>query len=130
MTPTRMSDPQPPADAQSAFAPLRVILRSRIGLVSVAGAVIFAGLAFNWNWLVAAGVAPLLISVLPCAAMCALGLCMMQMKGRGAATGPAAGPSSTAILEPPPPSDRNDPLEAQVSCDDVTKVGVRTCDDA
>ena len=75
-------------------------------------------------------IAPLLISFLPCAAMCALGLCMTQMKGRGAATGPAAGPSSTTLLGPPPPSDRNDPLEAQVSGDDVTKVGVRACIDA
>ena len=27
--------------------------------------------ALNWSWLVAAGVAPLLLTFLPCAAMCA-----------------------------------------------------------
>ncbi|WP_192359125.1 hypothetical protein [Mesorhizobium mediterraneum] len=48
-----------------------------------AGAIIVvAGLAFNWVWLVAAGIAPLLLSVLPCVAMCALGLCMNRMTGR------------------------------------------------
>lgn len=125
MTPARMSHPQPPADAPSAFAPLRAILRSRIGLVSIAGAVIVAGLAFNWSWLVAAGIAPLLISLAPCAAMCALGLCMMPMKGRGAATAPTADPGSTTILGPTPPSDRGEPLEAQVSGDGVTKADVR-----
>lgn len=33
------------------------------------------GLTLKWNWLVAAGVAPVLVSLLPCAAMCALGFC-------------------------------------------------------
>jgi membrane protein DedA with SNARE-associated domain len=33
-----------------------------------------AGLALNWSWPVAAGVAPLLVALAPCAAMCALGL--------------------------------------------------------
>ena len=42
---------------------------------------IVAGIAFNWGWLVAAGVAPLLLSVLPCVAMCALGICMHRMTG-------------------------------------------------
>jgi hypothetical protein len=30
----------------------------------------------NWGWLTAVGAAPILLSLLPCAAMCALGLCM------------------------------------------------------
>jgi hypothetical protein len=37
-----------------------------------------AGLALNWGWLTAAGIAPVLLSLLPCAAMCALGLCMRR----------------------------------------------------
>lgn len=45
-------------------------------LIVLAIAAIAAGLAFNWSWLVAAGVAPLLLTLLPCAAMCALHLCM------------------------------------------------------
>ena len=31
--------------------------------------------AFNWSWLVALGIAPILVAVLPCLAMCALSLC-------------------------------------------------------
>lgn len=54
--------------------------RKRI-LVLLAAGLTAAGLVLNWNWLVAAGIAPVLISLLPCAAMCALGLCM---KGAGA----------------------------------------------
>jgi len=36
------------------------------------------GLVFGWDWLVAAGIAPIIISVLPCVAMCVLGLCAMR----------------------------------------------------
>lgn len=51
-------------------------LKGPRGLLVLAGTALVAGLAFNWSWLVAAGIAPLLLSVLPCVAMCALGLCM------------------------------------------------------
>jgi len=42
-----------------------------LGLAAVAG-----GLAMNWGAVVALGLAPLLLGVLPCVAMCALGMCM------------------------------------------------------
>lgn len=46
-------------------------------IVLLAGGVTLgAGLAFNWGWLTAAGIAPILLGLAPCAAMCALGLCM------------------------------------------------------
>jgi len=38
------------------------------------------GMFFNWSWFVAAGVAPIILSILPCAAMCALGLCIRPGK--------------------------------------------------
>jgi hypothetical protein len=60
-------------------------LHSRLGargLVVLGGAVIAVGLALNWSWLVAIGVAPLLLTALPCVAMCALGLCMMPKGGK------------------------------------------------
>jgi len=44
----------------------------------LAGGAIVGGLTLNWSWLVAAGIAPILISVLPCAAMCAIGACCMS----------------------------------------------------
>jgi len=47
------------------------------GLVILAAAAITAGVALNWSWLVAIGMAPLLLTVIPCAVMCALGICMM-----------------------------------------------------
>lgn len=46
-------------------------------LISLAAIAIGAGLAFNWSWLVAAGLAPILLSVLPCLIMCGVGVCMM-----------------------------------------------------
>lgn len=64
----------------------RYYLSGRRGLIAGAAILIAIGLAFNWNWLVATGVAPLLISILPCAAMCALGLCMHKGNGHGKST--------------------------------------------
>lgn len=65
---------------------VRYYLGGRRGLVGLATIAVVAGLAFNWGWLVAAGIAPLLIAVLPCAAMCALGLCVSRMTGRACST--------------------------------------------
>jgi hypothetical protein len=44
------------------------------------------GAALNWSWLVAVGIAPLLLTVLPCAVMCGLGLCMHRMAGSSCST--------------------------------------------
>ncbi len=52
--------------------------RSRFGprgLVILATAVIGGGLALNWGWVVALGIAPIVLMALPCAAMCAIGMC-------------------------------------------------------
>jgi hypothetical protein len=46
-------------------------------LIALATVAIVAGLALNWSWLVAAGLAPILISTLPCLIMCTFGVCMM-----------------------------------------------------
>lgn len=43
---------------------------------------ISAGLIFGWDKLVLFGVAPILISLLPCLVMCGLGLCMMKCKDK------------------------------------------------
>ena len=43
----------------------------------VAGLVVLAiGLWLGWDWLAAVGALPLILTLAPCAAMCALGLCM------------------------------------------------------
>ncbi|MGP8124138.1 MAG: hypothetical protein ACLP8B_26920 [Xanthobacteraceae bacterium] len=64
---------------------MALVLRRR-GALIVAGLVILAaGLAIGWPWLSAIGAAPILISLAPCAAMCALGLCMHRMTGKSCA---------------------------------------------
>lgn len=61
---------------------IRHSLTSRRGLIAGL-AIVAAGLALGWNWLTAIGVAPIILSLAPCAAMCAVGACAM-MKGRSA----------------------------------------------
>jgi hypothetical protein len=68
--------------AQTAPALLRQYFPNRLVLAVLAVAVVGAGLALNWSWLVAAGIAPILVALAPCAAMCALGLCMREMGGK------------------------------------------------
>ncbi|MFB9980682.1 hypothetical protein ACFSQQ_21475 [Mesorhizobium kowhaii] len=70
------------ASSRYAFTAVRHYLSGRRGLIAAGTAIAFAGLAFNWSWLVAAGIAPLLVTALPCVAMCALGFCMHRMTGR------------------------------------------------
>ena len=59
----------------------RVTGRSRSGVYSA---------ALNWSWLVAMGIAPLLVTVLPCAVMCGLGLCMNRIMGGSCSTSSSA----------------------------------------
>ncbi|MHB8494744.1 MAG: hypothetical protein ACYC9Z_15925 [Casimicrobiaceae bacterium] len=68
----------------------RQYLSGRRGLIVLAVAIIGAGMAFNWAWLVAIGVAPVILALAPCAAMCALGLCMNKMGGKSCSTKSAA----------------------------------------
>jgi hypothetical protein len=56
----------------------RSILGNSRFWLALAAAVLIASAAFSWSWLVAVGVAPLLLTLLPCAVMCALGLCMRK----------------------------------------------------
>ncbi|MCD1636710.1 hypothetical protein K7H91_23430 [Martelella mediterranea] len=69
---------------------LRYYLGGRRSLLLLATVALIGGLAFNWSWLAAAGIAPLILSVLPCVAMCALGLCMNRMTGRACQSDQAA----------------------------------------
>ena len=55
---------------------LRGFLRTRFGIVAMAALAIGGGFYLGWGYVVAAGLAPLILGVAPCAAMCALGLCM------------------------------------------------------
>lgn len=79
---TETKQPNQPSLLQLAQALLRRYLGNRKALAVLAVAVIGAGLALNWSWLVAAGIAPILLALAPCAAMCALGLCMNKGGGQ------------------------------------------------
>ena len=57
------------------------VIRSRLAIAAVALGLIAVVAAWQWSWLAAIGVAPFLLSVAPCAAMCGLGLCMHRMGG-------------------------------------------------
>ena len=73
------------------------LLRSPRGLIFSGIVIVGAGLALGWNWFAALGVAPLILSLVPCALMCALGLCMM-------APGNAPKMPDSTVREPSPQS--------------------------
>ena len=77
-------------------------LRDRRVLIGVAAALIAGGAAFNWGLLVAAGVAPLLLSLAPCLIMCGLGLCMTRScsKHEQAANGAPLSPEQIPSAAP------------------------------
>lgn len=93
---------------------VRSWLTSPRGLLLVGIAVIAAGLALGWNWVVALGLAPIVLALAPCALMCALGMCMMGMGHRKTADPTAAPeakmsePVSRAISEADVDSQRTD----------------------
>lgn len=64
---------------ESIIALLRYYLGGRKGLILLTVAAMGTGMLLNWGWLVAAGIAPILLTVAPCAVMCALGLCMNRV---------------------------------------------------
>ena len=59
-------------------------LATRNRLMMAGGIVVIGGLAFNWGWLTAIGVAPILLAVAACGIMCAQGLCAMGMQKKPA----------------------------------------------
>ena len=68
------------------YPPTNGFLGSRGPWLAVGALALVAGAALNWGWLVAAGIAPLLIAFLPCAVMCGLSLCAMN-RTQGGCTG-------------------------------------------
>lgn len=60
----------------------RHYLGGRRGLIVLGILAVGAAMVLNWGWLVAVGIAPLLLALAPCAAMCALGLCANKLGAR------------------------------------------------
>jgi len=57
----------------------RYYFGNRWVLVVLGSLALIIGVSLNWGWLVAAGIAPVLLTLAPCAIMCGLGLCGMKM---------------------------------------------------
>lgn len=95
----------------------RHYLGGRRGIIALGVVAVVAGLAFNWSWLVAAGVLPVLLTALPCVAMCALGLCMHRMGGRSCSTDTSAPPTSrgSEVDETPTPTREIPPVTSTAS---------------
>ena len=75
----------------------RVSQGTTLTVLAVAG--VGAGLVLGWDSLVALGLSSFILALLPCAAMCALGLCAARMGKKD--TGTAAPPIPPK--EPPAP---------------------------
>lgn len=83
------------------------LVRSWVGdrrVLAVAGLALGGtGLALGWDWLTAAGIAPLIVSAAPCLLMCALGLCMMG-RGHQATSSQPDGQAGEPITRTEPPA--------------------------
>jgi len=110
-TSTRLSNAAPGRDFLSTVRDRLAMVHARLGtrgLILVAILAVAAAGYSNWGWLVAIGLAPIILGVLPCAAMCAMGLCMMPKRNAPAATSaptndqPAADANSFVTAEAAP----------------------------
>jgi hypothetical protein len=79
MESTRQNDRSGLLRLRNLFLSLSGRFSRRTALIAGATLAVAAGVAFNWSALVALGVAPLILGLLPCAAMCALGLCANRL---------------------------------------------------
>ena len=59
---------------------------NRLVLAGAAAVLVALGLYVGGGWLAALGLAPIILSLLPCVAMCALGLCVMRSGARSGET--------------------------------------------
>ena len=101
MTDIRSSEPSAPSLTREGLYAVRYYLGNRwglIGLIVLASAIgLYVG---GWGWLVAAGLAPIILSTLPCLIMCGLGVCMMckgQKQSTASREATDAATSSTAF---------------------------------
>lgn len=76
--------------------------RGRFAMLWIAVPAIGVGMVFGWDWLVAAGFAPIVVSVLPCVAMCALGLCAMRGSAKSCHGEEKAAPKAAEQAANPP----------------------------
>lgn len=70
------------------------LVRYRLGLFLLMGTGIATVVVVNWSWLVAAGLLPIIVGLLLCAAMCGLHLCPGNK---------SSNQSPGSMMEVPPP---------------------------
>ena len=97
---------------------VRYYLGNRWALLVLGAGVLFAGTALNWSWLMAAGIAPILLSTLPCLVMCGLGVCMLC---RSEKQSTASHDAADAAISPPAPR--------IAKIDEVSATGANCCQD-
>ena len=69
-------------DTRNLATAIRYYAGLRWALVVLAAVAVVGGVMLNWSWLVAAGIAPILLTALPCLLMCGFGLCAHKLVGR------------------------------------------------
>ena len=95
----------------------RYYLGNRRTIVIMALVAVIGGVALNWSWLVAAGIAPVLLTALPCLVMCGLGLCMHKMVGGSCAAQPSQPDVTTqSTMSSQVASTASDPSAGVSSC--------------
>lgn len=99
-----------PSLAKATIDLVRYYLSGRRGLILLSVAALGSAMALNWGWLIAVGIAPLLLALAPCAAMCALGLCMNKMGDKSCSTESSSGAqdAETNPSSPPPAAKARD----------------------
>lgn len=100
-----LTDFRNPSPRNNLVDRLRSYWGGRRGLLALGAGALALGVGLNWGWLAAVGVAPVLIALLPCAAMCALGLCMPRMMKKPSGT-PEAARDITLQATPVAPTSR------------------------
>jgi len=119
----RISTTTEPSLGLGMLSAARFYLGSRWALLALAGLAVITGLYFGgWGWLVAAGLAPIILSLLPCAVMCGFSVCMMcrSNKSQSAASLGAADLSISSA------ADRPDG-RAQAAADTSAAYGLSCC---
>ena len=83
---------------EPATRPPRSWFNRRLLFIALAAAALGVALFVGWRWLAAAGLTSLIVGLLPCAVMCAVGVCASRFGGRGGCQG------STDTATPPVPA--------------------------
>lgn len=110
-----------PSGTTKLASPLGRYFSGRGGLLVLGGIVVTLGVGLNWSWLAAAGITPILVGLLPCAAMCAIGLCLPRLMRANAAeqTTPrdlsSGAPSSSGTRPSPIPATAHADCRAPVA---------------